>query len=134
MSSHDEFGRLLKLAPGTVFSERERLIDGIGQFALGLEMGGLSGYIYNASPEASSDQSSWLQLRETIRLLELVGAERAATYLVSLLPRLESTMPDDGTWSGFLGARGIDLDSHVEAEDYDELFSLLDDYLHRSKS
>jgi hypothetical protein len=133
MNSKDEFGRLLKLDAGAPLTEKERLIGTVGQFAIGVEMGGLSGYLYNVSPDASSSQNEWVQLREATRLLNLVGALGAANLLGMLVARLEASALDDGTWSGFLEARGVDLDVHEhEVEGYDELFRLLDDHLAKS--
>jgi hypothetical protein len=114
-------------------TEKERLIWTVGQFAIGVEMGGLSGFLYNVSPHASSPQSEWVQLRETTRLLGLVGATGAANLLGMLVAQLEASALGDGTWSGFLEARGLDLDAHEhEIEGYDELFRLLDDHFAKS--
>jgi hypothetical protein len=133
MNSNDEFGRLLKLDAGAPLTEKERLIWTVGQFAIGVEMGGLSGFLYNISPDASSPQNEWVQLRETTRLLNLVGATGAANLLGRLVARLEASSLDDGTWSGFLEARGVDLDPHEhEIEGYDEVFSLLDAHFNKS--
>jgi hypothetical protein len=129
MDSNHEFGRLLKMEPGAVLSDRERVIWSVGQFAIGVEMGGLSGFLYNVSPDASSRQNEWVQLRETVRSLKLIGATSAANVLDVLVTLLEARAHDDGTWSGFLEARGVDLDDREkELEGYDELFRCLDDY------
>jgi len=129
MDSNQEFGRLLKMEPGAVLSDREQVIWCVGQFAIGVEMGGLSGFLYNVSPDASSPQNEWVQLRETVRSLKLIGATSAANVLDVLVTLLETRAHDDGTWSGFLEARGVDLDDREkELEGYDELFRCLDDY------
>jgi hypothetical protein len=131
MSSSVEFGQLLKRGSGdAALTDRERLIWHVGQFATDVEMGGLSTFLYNVSPNASVPQSSWSRLRETIQSLSVIGATGAANVLASLVTRLEAPAQDDGTWSGFLDARGVNLDDREdELEGYDDLFRCLDDHL-----
>jgi len=126
--SHEEFGLLLKHRPeASDFSPRQQLIWNVGQLAIELEMGGLGQFLYNISPSASDPQSNvWSRLRDTIASLAQIGATATANRLAALLPLLEASASDDGTWEGFLDSRGIELDWDKELEEYDELFELID--------
>ncbi|HYQ00856.1 MAG TPA: hypothetical protein VER96_19435 [Polyangiaceae bacterium] len=128
MRSHEEFGLLLKHRPeASDFSPRQQLIWNVGQLAIELEMGGLGQFLYNISPSASDPQSNvWSRLRDTIASLAQIGATATANRLAALLPLLEASASDDGTWEGFLDSRGIELDWDKELEEYDELFELID--------
>jgi hypothetical protein len=128
MSASEIFSELLKLPAHRTHSDEERLVWSVGRLALECEMNGLSGFLFNISPRESG--APWAELRATIGRLELVGANGAAQVLARLLPRLESLALDDGTWSGFLAARGIELQGlDAELESHDELFDCLDAYL-----
>ena len=133
MRSVDEYIQLLERNLVQPLTPRERLIWSVGTFATDLEMGGLSGFLYNVSPDAGEVQGDWTRLRELVAGLELIGAMSTARVLADLLPRLEASATDDGTWGGFLEARSLELDDlEPELETYDELFGRLDAYLART--
>jgi hypothetical protein len=111
-------------------TDQERLVCSVGDLASELEMGGLSAFLYNVSPSAAAPGNTWVELRETVRSLEAIGANKTAVVLASLLPLLETRAQGDGTWSGFLAARGVELDQpKAQLEDSDQLWAYLDSYL-----
>lgn len=126
MAIVDDYLSLSKALPRSL-SKREREIVNVGQLAFELEMSGLSGFLYNISPDASSSQARWVRLRETIDDLCAVGAKKSVRVLESLLPHLERQSKGDGTWDGYLEARGIDLNEvATDMESFDDLFALLE--------
>lgn len=109
---------------------RERLVLAIGRLATELELGGVTGYLYNVSPEALQPQARWTELREVVAALRLIGAHVSADAFDDVLPQLEADKPDDGTWGSFLESRDVDVDRlNDRLEDTDALWDHLSRHL-----
>jgi hypothetical protein len=95
---------LARLAPN------ERIIYRVNVFLCDLEMGGLSGFLYNVSP---TDGGSWSDLRETAEAIETVGHLGCAATLRDLAERLERLPSFSTTWDAFLAPLREHLESNV---------------------
>jgi hypothetical protein len=110
--------------------ERERVILIVGRFLTDLETGGLSGFLYNISPDSSSSQNVWSELREVVVALRRIEAANTADALEQLIPLLEARGPGGSTWGSFLEARGIDLNAHeARLEPSPQLWGHLDSFV-----
>ena len=109
-------------------NDRERTALVVGRFVTELEQGGLSAFLYNISPDASSSQCLWSELRETVEALRRIEAGKTADALALLIPLLEAPAPPGPTWQSFLQERGIDLNAYqTRLEEPEELWAHLDE-------
>jgi hypothetical protein len=81
------------------FEPHERIIFRVFIFLTDLEMGDLTGFMYNISP---SDGPRWSELRETADAVETIGHVACAATLRDLAERLEALPPFSTTWGEFL--------------------------------
>jgi hypothetical protein len=95
---------IARLAPN------ERIIYRVNVFLCDLEMGGLSGFLYNISP---TDGGNWSALRETAEAIETVGHLGCAATLRDLAERLERLPSFSTTWGAFLAPLAEHLKSDV---------------------
>jgi hypothetical protein len=111
-------------------NDRERTVLMVGRFVSDLEQDGLSGFLYNISPDVSSPQHLWSELRDTIGALRLVGAVRSADALALLIPVLETPVSSGPTWQSFLEARGLNLNAcQATLEAPRDLWTHLDEFV-----
>jgi hypothetical protein len=85
----------------------ERVIYRVNVFLVDVEIGGLSGFLYNVSP---SSGGRWSDLGETADAVESVGHPACAALLRDLAVRLESLPP---TGAASWGEHPAPLDEHL---------------------
>lgn len=98
-------------------SLKERRIYLVNLFLIELESGGLSGFLYNVSPEA--DERNWERLRDTAEAVRSFGNQHVAEQLVRFANLLEK-LPErsaGSTWRDYLLARELTDAILEEAED-----------------
>jgi hypothetical protein len=66
-------------------------------YLCGIEIGGLSGLLYNLSPDSCSLQDDWSELRQTATALRQMGEQDTAIVLEQCAERLESTSVTETT-------------------------------------
>jgi hypothetical protein len=112
MEPCDVWNRILERAGSTLagLTAAERIVYRVNVFLVDVEMGGLSGFLYNISP---SSGRRWSDLRETAEAVESVGHVRTAALLRDLAARLEA-LPSGGTttWGEFFAP----LEGHLETD------------------
>jgi hypothetical protein len=114
-------------------NERERTVSLVGRFLGDVEQGGLTGFLYNIGPDASSSRRRWSELRETVEALKRIGAAKTADVLAPLIPVLEAPS-SASTWGVVLEEKGLDAERDPQRlEEPPEVWSRLDDFLGRSR-
>ena len=83
-------------------SLEERRIFYVNRFLLDYENGGLSGFLYNVSPENGTE---WLELRSTIDAIAFFDRPEVARALEGALNIVERDGPSGPTWGAFVSAR-----------------------------
>ena len=95
-SSFDAYAELFRRCSGLVEmvrDERERVILIVGRFVTDLEMGGLSGFLYNISPDSPSSQNVWSEVREVVVALRRIEAAKTARCARAAHPATRGARP-----------------------------------------
>jgi len=83
--------------------QEEQSIFRAYSFIIQVEMGGISGALYNLSPRLGSDQHQWIDLRLTAESLVTIGDNETAQLLLKAADVLEN-LPNSlsPTWGEFM--------------------------------
>lgn len=90
--------------------QEERIIFRASSFIIEVEMGGISGALYNLSPKLGSDQHQWIDLRLTTEALATIGDNETARLLLKAADVLENSPESPSlTWGEFMASANTQL-------------------------
>lgn len=90
-------GRLASLPPAC------QIIFRANCYTCEIPTNGLSGLLYNLSPEYAADQKNWTDLRQTAAAMDEIGDTKVAEILHHCAERLEPvSLTPDPTWGNLL--------------------------------
>ena len=88
----------------------EQIIFRAYSFIIEVEMGGVSGALYNLSPKLGSDQHHWIDLRHAAEALATIGDNETAQLLLKAADVLENLPePPLSTWGGYMESANTQL-------------------------